>query len=145
MHLIAYVIAQLTDLHIGGLNAPGGPNLSAAIDEINAMTLTPDLVLLTGDLTHDSTAEQWIELRDRLDALRVPWAAIKGNHDRTTSDVEEFAHLHGHRSVTAGPLRLVLVDSSNDEFGPADGEWLDNELGKLRAVGQPFDVKRSIR
>ncbi len=120
---MVYAIAQLSDTHIGGPNDGSGERLSAAVDEINAMTRPPDLVLATGDLTHNGTPAEWAEFRERLDRCAVPWVAISGNHDRP------IAELAGHRSMEAGPLRLVLLDTSNDEFTDGDAEWLDAELG----------------
>ncbi len=117
-----YVIAQLSDTHIGGPNAGSGERFSMALDEINAMTLPPDLVLLTGDVTHNGTDDEWAELHARLDVLRVPWEAISGNHDRRITD------LAGHRAIDAGPLRLVLLDTSDDTFSQADAVWLEREL-----------------
>lgn len=88
------------------------------------MARQPDLVLLTGDNTHQSTDDEWAEVKDRLSVLRAPWVAINGNHDPT---IEETS---GHRSMQAGPLRLVLVDSSNEVFGEDDAAWLDAELSQ---------------
>jgi 3',5'-cyclic AMP phosphodiesterase CpdA len=119
---MAYVIAQISDVHIGGHAAGSGARFSMAIEEVNAMTRLPDLVLLTGDLTDNGTSEEWDELRQRLAPLRVPWEAIAGNHDQQVVD------LAGHRAIDAGPLRLVLVDSSSECFSEADAQWLDAEL-----------------
>src|SRR6478752_5274648 len=119
-----YVIAQLSDIHIGGLKAGSGDRFSAALDEINRMSRQPDLVLLTGDLTHNGSEAEFAEFKHRLDALDAPWEAIPGNHDRA------IAEIAGHRSVAAGPLRLVLVDTSCDVFTADDAAWLDAELGR---------------
>jgi Icc protein len=117
-----YVIAQVSDIHIGGANEGSGARFSAAIDEINAMTREPDLVLLTGDLTEHGSPAEWAELKERIDVLSAPWEAILGNHDR---GIRELA---GHRSMYAGSLRLVLVDSSSDTFTGDDEDWLNAEL-----------------
>lgn len=119
---MVYVIAQLSDIHIGGPNEGSGERFSAALDEINAMAQQPDLVLLTGDNTHNGTDEEWAEVLDRLRSLDAPWQAINGNHDSTIADTA------GHRSMAAGPLHLVLLDTSNNEFTEADEAWLDAEL-----------------
>lgn len=119
---MVYVIAQLSDLHVGGPNEGSGDRFSAALGEINEMARQPDLVLLTGDNTHDGTDQQWQEVKDRLAALRAPWVAINGNHDST---IVETA---GHRSVAAGPLHLVLLDTSSNVFSDEDAKWLDAEL-----------------
>lgn len=119
---MVYLIAQLSDVHVGGPHAGSGERFSEAIAEINEMHRRPDLVLLTGDNTHNSSEEEWKEFTHRLSALDAPWEAINGNHDRT------IAAVAGHRVVEAGPLRLVLVDSADDAFGPDDESWLDETL-----------------
>jgi 3',5'-cyclic-AMP phosphodiesterase len=124
-----YVIAQLSDIHIGGPNAGSGERFSMALSEINQMSSRPDLVLLTGDVTHNGTIEEWTELRERLSELVVPWEAIPGNHDRKIAD------LAGHRTIDAGPLRLILLDTSSDVFSADDSVWLENELA--RRPGDP--------
>ncbi len=125
---MAYVIAQLSDIHIGGPATGSGERFSMAINEINAMTRQPDLVLLTGDVTHNGTEAEWTELLGRLEPLRATWEAIAGNHDRAIDAIS------GHRTIEAGPLRLVLLDTSSDVFTKDDAIWLDAELA---AVGQP--------
>ena len=119
---MALLIAQLSDTHVGGPDEGSSDRLSVAVDEINAMSRQPDVVLISGDLTHNGTAEEWDEFRARVGELRSPWIAIRGNHDR------QITELAGHRALDLGPLRLVLVDSSSDEFTADDASWLDREL-----------------
>ncbi|MEZ5229505.1 MAG: metallophosphoesterase [Acidimicrobiales bacterium] len=119
---MVYVIAQVSDAHVGGPNVGSGDRLSLAIDEINRMSRRPDLVLLTGDNTHNGTPQEWSEVLDRLGALEVPWEAIAGNHDRP---IEALAD---HRAIDAGPLRLVLLDAGSNVFTENDASWLDAEL-----------------
>jgi len=119
---MVYTIAQVSDIHIGGHTPGSGERFSAAIAEVNTMTRQPDLVLLTGDLTHNGSPDEWNELLARLEPLDAPWEAIAGNHDRN------IAEIAGHRSIAAGPNRLILVDSSNDSFGSNDANWLNQEL-----------------
>jgi 3',5'-cyclic-AMP phosphodiesterase len=123
-----YVIAQLSDIHIGGRNAGNGERFSTAIREINQMSSRPDLVVLTCDLTENGTIDEWTELRERLSELLVPWEAIPGNHDRKISD------LAGHRAMYAGPLRIILLDTSSDVFTVEYSSWLDNELAQHPSV-----------
>lgn len=125
---MVYLIAQLSDVHVGGPHPGGGERLSAAIAEINAMRRQPDLVLFTGDNTHHGANAEWEEFTDRLAALDPPWEAINGNHDLGV------AALVGNRSITAGPLRLVLIDSSTEEFTADDAQWLDAQLAAHPSV-----------
>jgi 3',5'-cyclic-AMP phosphodiesterase len=119
---MAYLIAQISDVHIGSPTVGSGQRFSMAIDEINAMTRPPNLVLLTGDLTHSGTPDEWKEFNERVAALKTPWEAISGNHDRNITE------LAGNRAVDAGPLRLVLLDTSSDVFTEDDASWLESEL-----------------
>ncbi len=119
---MAYVIAQLSDVHVGGSHPGCEERFSQAIATINAMERQPDLVLLTGDNTEHGTAEEWEEFTRRLAVLRAPWEAIGGNHDRPVTATT------GHRAMDAGPLRLVLLDSSDDHFTEDDAAWFDAEL-----------------
>ncbi|NOX30963.1 MAG: hypothetical protein GXP35_13085 [Actinobacteria bacterium] len=115
-------MAQISDTHVGGPISGSGERLSLAVSEINSMGLQPDLVLLTGDLTHDGSSDQWSELKHRLAKLNAPWEVIPGNHDGAISEIA------GHRAIDAGPVRLVLVDTSNGGLDQDDAEWLDSEL-----------------
>lgn len=116
------VIAQISDVHIGGPKLGAGDRFSEAVAAINAMSLQPDLVLATGDLTQSGTPAEWDEFNDRISALRAPWAGIRGNHDH------RLDAMAGHRSLDLEGLHVVLVDTSSDEFTDADAAWLDSEL-----------------
>ena len=118
------VIAQISDLHLGGPNHGSGARFSEAIEAINAMSRQPDLVLVTGDLTHVGAAGEWDEFLERIAALRTPWDAVRGNHDRRID-----AHV-GHRTVDLDELHVVLLDTSTDEFTDDDAYWLDDHLGR---------------
>jgi len=122
-----YVLAHLSDIHVGGPSVGSGERFSLALDAVNAMTRPADRVLITGDLTHASSPAEWSEFHERLDALTIPWTAIAGNHDVPTGD------LGGHRSLIDGPLRFVLIDSSTGRFAADDAAWLDAELTAHRA------------
>jgi len=121
---MVFVIAQLSDLHIGGHYPGSGDRFSEAVAEINAMSRQPDLVLMTGDLTEVGSETQWTEFQARANELSAPWRAIAGNHDR------KIAELRGHRSMAVGPMRLILLDTSDDVFTEADGEWLQSDLAE---------------
>ncbi len=125
---VAYLIAQLSNIHIGGPTPGSGDRYSAALAEINAMSRAPDLVLITGDLTESGSAADWDEFLQRTAALDAPWEAIPGNHDRR---IEALA---GHRVLDAGPLAVVLLDTSSDVFTSDDAAWLDEALGRAAAT-----------
>lgn len=124
---MAAVIAQISDVHLGGPNPGGDERFSEAIDHINAMSRQPDLVLVTGDLTHTGSRAEWDGFLERIARLRAPWESVRGNHDR---GVDERS---GHRSLDLDALHVTLLDTSTDEFTDDDASWLDDHLGRHRA------------
>src|SRR5881394_1811414 len=74
-----FSIVQLSDTHVG-FNGPPDPlgtkAFERAVDLVNALDPQPDLVLFTGDLTHDSDdagehAKRMRKFRDIASKLRV--------------------------------------------------------------------------
>jgi Icc protein len=83
----AICLIQITDTHIcadpdaelGGVNTRR--SLSAVLQHISARGARADAILATGDLSHDSSPESYIALRDALQSLETPVFCIPGNHD----------------------------------------------------------------
>lgn len=75
-------LVHLSDLHFGRINpATLGPLLDSA------RQLSPDLVVVSGDLTQRARAWQFREARDFLGALPKPQIVVPGNHDVPLYDV----------------------------------------------------------
>jgi len=83
-------IIQITDTHIFtdpnaelyGVNTRR--SLSAVMQHINQSKVTPDMVWLTGDLSHDETESSYRVLDSMLQQWNVPKYCIPGNHDAPT-------------------------------------------------------------
>ncbi len=58
--------------------------------------LNPDIILLTGDLSQDCSAETYARIRQLLEPLRVPVFCIPGNHDDPKLMAGELGHGHFH-------------------------------------------------
>jgi 3',5'-cyclic-AMP phosphodiesterase len=143
------LIAQISDMHI---NAPGTPsmsgvdatgNLERCVAAINALDPAPELVLATGDLTKDGTADEYATLLELLAPLKAPLYAIPGNHDIRETFLAAFAGaaylprnggflnyvIEGH------PLRLIALDTvvAMAPHGMLDEgrlDWLAARLGE---------------
>lgn len=82
-------ILQLTDTHILGkkpsifLGIDSLENLKNVISEIikDINLIKPDLLVLTGDLSHDQSPESYKYIAEQLANLSVPAAIVPGNHD----------------------------------------------------------------
>lgn len=135
-----FLIAQLSDLHIGADWAGGDPDAGLAAAVESARATAPDVVLVTGDLTEDATDEQYERVAELLAPLTVPIYVLPGNCDDRDAlrrhfglpgtDAEPICY-----SVDLGPLRLVVLDSTipGESSGALDAQrlaWLDGELAQ---------------
>jgi 3',5'-cyclic AMP phosphodiesterase CpdA len=133
-----YVLAQISDPHIGG--AWGGPGSQEGLEAVMtaATAFAPDVVVVTGDVADHATAEEYWHARRALSRLGAPLHVLPGNHDdraelRRAFDVGGAGDEPVRYAVELGPLRLVALDSTRP--GHDDGEldlellgWLDGAL-----------------
>jgi 3',5'-cyclic AMP phosphodiesterase CpdA len=79
------LIAQLTDLHIGfDLDNPDELNvrrLASAIDHLNALSVKPDRLFLSGDLTDHGDLKSYLRLKALIEDCDFPVHLCVGNHD----------------------------------------------------------------
>jgi len=136
------IIAQITDTHIGFDR--GNPDelnrkrLDQVVAAIAKMTPTPDLVVLSGDLTDHGDAESYEQLRTAIAPLPCPVWPIVGNHDVRQAFVAAFPDLPSdpdfiQYEVDAGALRLLMLDTLEEgrhggAFCPARADWLRERL-----------------
>jgi 3',5'-cyclic AMP phosphodiesterase CpdA len=151
------LIAHLTDLHIRPFGAPSHGRLPShlrmlrAIARLEALSPRPDLVLITGDLTHYGHEEEYEACVALLRRLSIPWRVLPGNHDRRAAFRAAFAPLQ--RFETAGGFLnfaerfgdLVLIGLDSLAEGASHGElcaarlaWLEGEL--IAAEGRPVVI-----
>lgn len=114
------LIAQLSDLHVGG-SRYREELLRAAIAEINAAR--PDVVVVAGDLTDDGYPDQYPLARAELAALACPRVvSVPGNHDARNVGYLRYEDTFGTRDsrerLDCGGLSvaLVAVDSSKPDL-----------------------------
>jgi 3',5'-cyclic-AMP phosphodiesterase len=137
------LIAQISDCHIVDPGEPFAERLDSAdglrraIDTIGNLPVTPDLVLLTGDLVNDGTASQYDRLVEILEPLTVPLLPLPGNHDDRQQLRERFPALLPAGAPgdpidvvhDVGPLRVIALDTSIP--GRNDGDLTDRQLAWL--------------
>ena len=135
--------ARDTILHLSDIHATRGEllygrvdglaRLEEAGDYVTAAGLTPEAVVVTGDLVERGHAQAYPELAEALARLgsRVgaPVLTVLGNHDQPDAARALPGHEGGHhRTVHLGRLRLVLLDSSRGALGAEQLAWLRAEL-----------------
>jgi len=144
------LIAQISDLHI---KAPASlaygrvdtaKSLERCVATLNSFDPAPDIVVISGDLADTPTAPEYEHLQRLLLPLRLPFAAIPGNHDsrelmRAAFPQTHCAHASGplDQKLELGALDLVLMDSSvpgapHGELDATTLRWLDATLASSR-------------
>lgn len=154
------LLAQLTDLHIVDpvqvavegreLYVDNNRRLELAVDRVVAETVSPDAVILTGDLTDLGTPTEMAVLSERLAPLTMPVLAVPGNHDRRDTFRDTFDLPWASESnlswvVDVGPVRIIGLDTvvadrdrvhslddmqHHGEFDDERADWLDRALGE---------------
>jgi len=139
------LIVQISDLHLAPEGqktlgvAPMAQNLALCIERINALVPSVDLVMITGDITHDGTAAEAAIASRLLQKLHAPYYVMPGNHDDRDVLWSVFggAAIPGRPDgflnyvVEVGGLRLIAMDSvMADGHG---GQFCDLRLDWLAA------------
>lgn len=133
-------IVQLSDIHVGSQHFD--PNLlNRSIQELN--DLSPDLVLVTGDLTNDGFRHEYTEAKAYLDNIECEnMSVIPGNHDSRNVGYVHFEDNFGPRSnvVRLSGLTLVSLDSSEPDLdvgrlGRQNYRWM------VERFDRPDDLK----
>ncbi len=137
-------IAQISDLHVAAEGktlgvAPMAENLGKVVAHVNG--LAPDLVLVSGDITHDGSIAEATRAAQILAELRAPYYILPGNHDTratlrhampaATLPAPEAGHLS--YALSFPQLRILMLDSTdpdapNGRICPARAAWLEAEL-----------------
>lgn len=107
-------IAHISDLHFGTVPEGLAASLAARL-----RALTPDLVIVSGDLTQRARAWQFRKARALLDRLGVPWLCVPGNHDIPLYNLplRLLAPFRGYRRHISSELEPVWSDESVQVVG----------------------------
>ncbi len=143
------IIAQISDTHIveEGKNtlavAPTASNLARCIEHLNQFKPTPDVVVISGDITENGLPDQYSHAAKLLSGLEIPYFIIPGNHDInenlwTQFGEEKCLHMQDgmfNYVVEDFPVRLIAMDStianaSGGELTQKQLNWLDEKLGE---------------
>jgi Icc protein len=131
-------ILQITDTHLyadpdknlAGLNTE--QSLLQLLDIAKDSILPVDLILVTGDLIHDASAEGYKRLKGHLLELGAPVYCIPGNHDRNpTMEQNVCCEMISTSTVSKhGNWAIVMLDSTIPE--EVGGHLSENQLTQLK-------------
>src|SRR4051794_4239649 len=135
---------QISDSHIGfnkPANADVNGTLQIAIDKINALPVTPDFLIHTGDLTHQAKPAEFDTLQQILHGAGTKQVFyVPGEHDNATDDGREYLSRFGkgakgngwysfdHRGVHFAGLVNSAALEGMGKLGPEQLAWLKDDL-----------------
>ncbi len=140
-----FSIVQLSDTHVG-FNGPPDPlgtkAFENAVAAINALNPQPELILFTGDLTHDTEdqsehAKRMRRFREIAGTLRVKTRYhVPGEHDAALDGGVLFRENFGetHYSFDHRGVHFVALDNvsrGKPAVGPDQTAWLRQDLGRF--------------
>lgn len=143
-----FSFVQLSDTHVGFSGPPNPTGTAAferAVEVVNRLAETPDLVVFTGDLSHDSEdagehaarMRRFKEIAGRLKVRAVK--TIPGEHDAGLDGGALYRELFGetsyafdHRGVHF--VALDNVSRAKPEVGPERIAWLKRDLARFPAT-----------
>jgi Icc protein len=113
-------IIQITDPHIFtdtqqgsllGLNT--AKSFEAVLQLVESNAKSPDLIVLTGDLSQDETAPAYHHIAKSCERFKCPIYWIPGNHDNPTlmQKIFEKTQLHQEKAILLGNWLFILLNS----------------------------------
>jgi 3',5'-cyclic AMP phosphodiesterase CpdA len=143
-----FTFVQLSDTHVGFSGPPNPTGTAAferAVEVVNRLPQTPDLVVFTGDLSHDSEdpaehAARMRRFREIAARLKVPLVkTLPGEHDAGLDGgalyreaFGETSYAFDHRGVHF--VALDNVSRAKPEVGPERIAWLKKDLARFPAT-----------
>ena len=148
-------IIQISDSHIALDIRQRIQDLDNCIAAVNAET--PDLVIHTGDITHNGTADEYSAARQSLNKLNAPYCVIPGNKDfrgvladvfqdhpyltQAIADSQTTADGFIQYSLEQYPVRLILIDTVREST--SKGELCKQRLAHLESMLE-WDTSRPV-
>jgi len=141
-------IIQISDSHIAHDIPQRLQDLDDCVAAVNAEA--PELVIHTGDITHNGLASEYTAARQSLDKLNTPYCVLPGNkdirsvladtfHDHTFVLQTGLNHLGTGKSETTAsfiqysleqyPVRLIVIDTVREST--SKGELCEQRLAHL--------------
>ncbi len=129
------LLAQISDVHCGPMLRK--ETLRAAIKEINH--LSPDIVLVTGDLTENGLISEFEVASKELKKLRTKKLIyLSGNHDYRSTGYLLFREFFPFSQVTEFDDAVMIIlssarpDRDDGEVGHRQNLWLEKTLKKYK-------------
>lgn len=136
---------RFTVLHLSDVHATETGELYGAVDGLERLTrvgdyarsvgITPEVVIVTGDLVQRGNAGAYplfeAACAELSEAVNAPVLTVLGNHDDPAAASALPGHQDGHTGVsTVEGFRIVRLDSHRGVLGAAQLNWLRDVLSE---------------
>ena len=144
-----FSFVQISDSHIGfnkAANQDVTGTLKLALDKINGLSVQPDLLLHTGDITHSSKPAEFDTAQQLIKGARVGETFyVPGEHDTASDDGAQYLERFGkgtagrgwysftHKGVHFVGLNNSLQVDALGKLGADQLSWLKADLASLSA------------
>jgi len=143
-------LVQITDSHIfaSADEKLRGVNTRRSFEAVKAAVADtggdPDILLATGDLSQDGSADSYRYLARQFDELGVPTFWLPGNHDDTEVLERNFTgkQIHTAKQILAGSWHIVMLDSTIR--GEVHGRVSEVQLAFLDAALQRYPDRHAL-
>jgi hypothetical protein len=139
-----FYFVQMSDCHwgyTGPANPESATTLKRAVEAVNALEISPEFIVFTGDLTH--TTDDPVERRRRMVEFKEIVGALKvkdvhfmpGEHDASLDHGAAFQELFGetHYVFDHQGVHFIVLDNVSDPgaaLGAEQLDWLKADLAK---------------
>jgi len=124
-------IILFSDLHITVGDTIIGLDPLVRFDDVAALALAAhndaSHIVFMGDLTHNGTVEEYVQLKDRLDTLPLPFTVIPGNHDRRAPFAQVFKTEFQQSRLTTKTHTILCLDTLDETAPDTHSGWMDKE------------------
>ena len=88
---------------------------------------SPDVFIVAGDLALNAYDKEYRSILRHINATRVPWIAVPGDHDRP---LKYFTKYFGstRKVIDIGKWRFIGINTANRMFLKKEGEWIENNI-----------------
>ncbi len=118
-----YTFAHISDIHIRSNAADDEQTVTfqEIVEKLNRSDA--HFILMTGDLTHEATMEQWRMFLKKLNHCKKPTFVCAGNHDRNEKNYEKMFHTSTY-AFRYGKDGFIVYDTR--EYRVADS-WSEQD------------------
>lgn len=143
-------IAQISDTHLFSdperslLGVKPQVSFQAVFELLKNDPIKPDLILLTGDLSQDETAQSYRILADKFSELDIPIYFVPGNHDEDTVLIDNFTgkNIFPQKQIIVKDWQIILLNSHKS--GCIEGFLRQSELDYLQECLQQYPQYHTI-